>query len=104
MQHNTLKKLRRGHYSINAELDLHGLFVVEAKQALANFLYQCHQHDFRCIRIIHGKGNRSYQNKPVLKQKLSNWLRLRNDVLAYTPARLNDGGTGAIYVLLGKLK
>lgn len=100
MQHATMRKLRRGHYSVGAELDLHGMTVPVAKAALAEFLRQCRVNDVRCVRIIHGKGNNSFQQRPVLKGKLASWLQRRDEVLAYVSARPVDGGTGAVYVLL----
>jgi DNA-nicking Smr family endonuclease len=100
LQHQVLKKLRRGHYSVGAELDLHGYTVTEARQALSAFLEQCLQKNLRCVRIIHGKGNGSLNRLPVLKGKVNHWLRQRDEVLAFTSARPADGGTGALYVLL----
>lgn len=100
VQHSVMRKLRRGQFSIATELDLHGLRVEEARLALGQFLHHCRQHHHRCVRIIHGKGNRSLKQQPVLKGKVNHWLRQRNEVLAFCSARPIDGGTGAIYVLL----
>jgi DNA-nicking Smr family endonuclease len=100
LQHNVLRKLRRGHYHLDAELDLHGLRVEEARQALSHFLHHCLQEKRQCVRIIHGKGHSSQQNLPVLKVKVNHWLRQRSEVLAFCSARPADGGSGAIYVLL----
>ncbi len=100
LQHSVLRKLRRGHYSVGAELDLHGMRVVEARQALALFLQQAQACDTRVVRIVHGKGNGSLHKQPVLKGKVNHWLRQRIEVLAFCSARQVDGGTGAIYVLL----
>ncbi len=100
LQHNVLRKLRRGQYSVAAELDLHGLRVEEARQELSHFLYHCRLEGKRCLRIIHGKGNGSYQQQPILKGKVNYWLRQREEVLAFCSARPVDGGTGAIYVLV----
>lgn len=102
IQKQTLRKLRRGQYPIEAELDLHGMTVVIAQTALTDFLQRCHQTGRRCVRIIHGKGLGSKDKKPVIKNKLNNWLQKRDDVLAYCSARQVDGGTGAIYLLLKK--
>lgn len=96
----TLKKLRRGEFSIEAELDLHGRTKVEARAAIVEFLYFCHSHSLRCVRIIHGKGHGSQGKRPILKQYVNHWLRQRDDILAFSSARQVDGGTGAIYVLL----
>lgn len=95
-----LRKLKRGGWVIQAELDLHGLRSEEARLALAEFLLACARHDYRCVRIIHGKGLRSKNREPVLKQKLRHWLIQRDDVLAFCQARPHDGGSGAAIVLL----
>jgi DNA-nicking Smr family endonuclease len=100
LQHNVLRKLRRGQYAIGAELDLHGLTATEAREQLAAFLIACRSRDLRCVRIIHGKGNGSVQRRPVLKGKVNHWLQQRDEVLAFCSARPADGGTGAVYVLL----
>jgi len=95
-----LRKLKRGGWVIQGELDLHGLRADEARLALAGFLLHCARHDKRCVRIIHGKGLRSKNREPVLKHKLRHWLAQREDVLAYCQARPADGGSGAAIVLL----
>jgi len=100
LQQRTLKKLRRGMFVVGAELDLHGMTVPIARQAVADFLLECQLRRVQCGRIIHGKGRGSRHRNPVLKQKIGNWLRQRNEVLAYCSARRCDGGTGAVYVLL----
>ena len=100
LQHGIMRKLRRGQYAIGAELDLHGMTTAEARLALAAFLLHCRERDIRCVRVIHGKGNRSAQCRPVLKGKVNHWLRQRDEVLAFCSARPVDGGTGAVYVLL----
>lgn len=99
-QHRLLRKLRRGHFSIGAELDLHGLTVAQARTALSVFLKDCRLRDIRAVRIVHGKGRRSPRGMPVLKGKLDRWLRLRDEVVAFASAPGVDGGTGAVYVLL----
>lgn len=100
IQRSILRKLRRGHYSIGAELDLHGLIVSQAREAVVDFLHYCRDRSLRCVRIVHGKGYGSWQKQPILKGKLNHWLRQRDEVLAFCPARAVDGGTGAVYVLL----
>ncbi len=100
IQQRTLKKLRRGEFSIEAELDLHGRTKLEAREAIVEFLHFCHSHNLRCVRIIHGKGHGSLGKRPILKQYVNHWLRQRDDILAFCSARQVDGGTGAIYVLL----
>lgn len=100
LQHNVLRKLRRGQYSVNSELDLHGMIAAEAKVELVAFLNDSRRRGHRCVRIIHGKGNRSLNREPVLKGKVAHWLQQRDEVLAFCSARPIDGGTGAVYVLL----
>ena len=100
IQHKQFAKLRAGKVHLEAELDLHGMTIAKAEVALAQFLELCQQQHIRCIRIIHGKGWGSKDNKPVLKSKLNHWLRQSDAVLAYCSATIEDGGTGALYVLL----
>ena len=99
-QTSLLRKLRRGQIRIDAELDLHRLTRDQARAAIAQFLNGCVRHGKRCVRIIHGKGLGSFNKQPVLKGLVNHWLQQRNDVLAFCSARPNDGGTGALYVLL----
>lgn len=100
IQDATFRRLRRGAYRTDAELDLHGMRTDEARLAVARFLAEAGDRDARCVRIIHGKGLRSKGEGPVLKQRLDGWLRRRQDVLAFCSARREHGGTGAVYVLL----
>lgn len=99
---SVVRKLRRGQYAIQAELDLHGLRVPDAHTLLKQFLRECRLQDKRCVRVVHGKGLGSDGKIPVLKGKLNVWLRRHRDVLAFCSARPTDGGTGAVYVLLRK--
>ena len=100
VQRAVLTRLRRGHYRVQAELDLHGLSVREGKEALRGFLAEALQRDVRCVRIIHGKGLRSGPRGPVLKAMVTSVLRRSSYVLAFVSARGVDGGTGAVYALL----
>lgn len=100
LSRQTLRRLRRGEWHIQAELDLHGLTKVEAKHELAEFLHECKRRGGRCVRIIHGKGLGSRNREPVLKQHVRHWLTQRDEVLAYVSARPADGGDGAVVVLL----
>ncbi|HEV2269568.1 MAG TPA: Smr/MutS family protein [Steroidobacteraceae bacterium] len=100
IQPAVLRKLRRGDYRVQGEIDLHGLTVAEAKQALREFLAQALLRQWRCVRIVHGKGLRSGHRGPVLKGMVGAVLRKVGPVLAYVSARQVDGGTGAVYVLL----
>ena len=95
-----MRRLRRGQYAVQAEIDLHGHTVDEAKQALSDFLTYSQRSGFSCVRVIHGKGHRSPGKLPVLKPKVVKWLAQRDDIAAYSTARPVDGGTGALYVLL----
>jgi DNA-nicking Smr family endonuclease len=95
-----LKKLRRGHFAVEAELDLHGLAAHEARSELRDFLLEAVDRGMTCVRVIHGKGRRSGPRGPVLKAMVNHWLQRANVVLAFGSARPVDGGSGAIYVLL----
>lgn len=100
VQQTVLRKLRRGQFQVGATLDLHGMTVVVAREALAAFFQRTRRDGVSCVRIIHGKGNGSRHRGPVLKLKINHWLRQRDEVLAFCSARRVDGGTGALYVLL----
>jgi DNA-nicking Smr family endonuclease len=103
IQHKLFAKLRSGKIHIEAELDLHGMTIAKAEPTLGQFLELCQQEQIRFVRIIHGKGLGSKENKPVLKTKLNFWLRQSDAVLAFCSATVEDGGTGALYVLLRRL-
>ena len=97
---DVLTKLRRGHWSVQAEIDLHGHTSTEAHDALADFLVDARVHRLRCVRVIHGKGLTSPGREPVLKGKVRRWLAHWDDVLAYAEAPQHAGGGGAVLVLL----
>jgi len=99
VQKRVLRRLRRGHYAVQAELDLHGLTKDAARAELRAFINDCRTRDLRCVRIIHGKGLRSHNRGPVLKTLVDRWLRQLDEVIAFASARPMDGGTGAVYVL-----
>ncbi|MBI3560481.1 MAG: Smr/MutS family protein [Gammaproteobacteria bacterium] len=99
-----LRKLRRGQLRIDAELDLHRLNREQARTAISGFLTECVALQQRCVRIIHGKGLSSFNKHPVLKGLVNHWLQQRDEVLGFCSARPNDGGTGALYVLLRRRK
>ncbi|MDA8389543.1 MAG: Smr/MutS family protein [Gammaproteobacteria bacterium] len=101
---NWLRHVRRGRFAIERELDLHGLTVDQARSALGIFLREAVRDQRRCVRIIHGKGLRSMARLPVLKGCVNSWLRQRSEVLAFCSARPEDGGTGAVYVLLRRVR
>jgi DNA-nicking Smr family endonuclease len=98
----TLRKLARGSFAVQDELDLHGMTVAEAQVALQNFISDACIRGFTCVRIVHGKGLGSGERGPVLKRKVASLLRRWQQVLAFVSARQVDGGTGAVYVLLEK--
>jgi len=102
VQNSVIRKLRRGQYRVEAELDLHRLTANQAQKALLEFIIHCKRRHLRCVRIIHGKGLGSKDQRPVLKGRVNQWLQQWDDVLAFSSARPCDGGTGATYVLLRK--
>lgn len=95
-----VRKLRRGVWAIQAQLDLHGLRRDAARERLALFLRDAVRDGARCVRVVHGKGNGSPGREPVLKGKVRSWLVQKNEVIAFTQARAQDGGHGALLVLL----
>ena len=94
------RKLRRGYWSIQGEIDLHGLRSDDAREALATFVREAVRQGLRCVRVVHGKGLGSPGKTPVLKGKVHSWLVQKNDVLAFVQARGDEGGAGAVVVLL----
>ncbi|MEO8674921.1 MAG: Smr/MutS family protein, partial [Casimicrobiaceae bacterium] len=97
---DVLTKLRRGQWSVQGDLDLHGHTTDEAHDALADFLDDARAHGYRCVRVVHGKGLTSPNKEPVLKGKVRRWLSHWDDVLAYCEAPQHAGGGGAVLVLL----
>ena len=95
-----LKKLRRGQWVIQGQLDLHGQNREEARLSLVAFLNTSIKHGLRCVRIIHGKGLGSKNRVPVLKHKVREWLTKREEILAFCEAPPVDGGSGVLIVLL----
>ncbi|HSI57592.1 MAG TPA: Smr/MutS family protein [Ideonella sp.] len=97
---DVLVKLRRGHWAIQGQLDLHGLRRDEARDQLADFVRAAQQRGERCLRVVHGKGNGSPGRQPVLKAKVQRWLAQRREVIAFAQATGPQGGAGALIVLL----
>ena len=95
-----LVKLRRGHWVVQAVIDLHGMTTTEAHDALGDFLLDARNRGLRCVRVIHGKGLTSRNREPVLKGKVRRWLAQWDDVLAYSEAPQHAGGSGAVVALL----
>jgi DNA-nicking Smr family endonuclease len=100
LSRQVLRKLRRGHWVVQAEVDLHGLTRAEARAALGEFLREAMRRARRCVRIVHGKGLGSKNREPVLKGKVRGWLAQREEVLAFCQAPATQGGGGALLVLL----
>ena len=103
VDHRLAQRLHRGDFAIQAQCDLHGHTVEEAKAAMQRFVSQAHASGQRCVRVIHGRGRNSKDNRPVLKEQVQLWLshgRLSRLVLAFATAPAADGGAGAVYVLL----
>jgi DNA-nicking Smr family endonuclease len=99
-QSTQLRKLQRGHFGIQGELDLHGLSILQAETAVKRFISQANQQHFRCIKIVHGKGSGSNEPFPKLKNHINKLLRAHPEVLAFCSAKPHDGGVGAVYVLI----
>lgn len=97
---DVVRKLRRGHWVIQDQLDLHGMRRDEAREMVVEFLKQAAVRGIRCVRIVHGKGLGSVNNEPVLKKLVHKWLVQRADVIAFCQAKPADGGSGAVVVLL----
>lgn len=100
LQKNVLAKMRKGQFGLDAHIDLHGQSSDAAKRQLLLFLHDAVDDGCRCVLVIHGKGYRSQDNLPVLKNNLNLWLRQHRDVLAFCSAKPKDGGAGAVLVLL----
>lgn len=95
-----LQRLRRGHYAVQDELDLHHADARQAQALLREFMKQARHADIGCVRVIHGKGLHSASGAPLLKNMVDRLLRQHADVLAFHSAPANAGGTGAVLVLL----
>lgn len=100
---DVVRKLRRGHWALHGQLDLHGLRSDEAREVLSAFIQQARKQGWRCVRVVHGKGLGSPGKTPVLKDKTLRWLAQRQDVTAFVQARACDGGAGALMVLLSPM-
>lgn len=99
---DVLRKLRRGGWVIQAQVDLHGLARDAARERLAGFIHDAVRRGLRCVRVVHGKGLGSPGRQPVLKTRVPRWLAQHEPVLAFAQARAVDGGAGALVVLLGR--
>jgi DNA-nicking Smr family endonuclease len=94
------RKLRAGEWSIQREIDLHGMRSDEAREALGEFIREAGKQGVRCVRVVHGKGLGSPGRQPVLKAKVQRWLIQKSETLAFVQAKPAEGGAGALVVLL----
>ncbi len=99
---DVLRRLRKGDWAIQREIDLHGLRQGEARDALSAFVHTAHKAGLRCVRVVHGKGLGSPGKEPVLRNRVRHWLVQKREVLAFVQARPADGGAGALVVLLDR--
>ena len=97
---DVVRKLRRGGWRLQGQIDLHGLRREDARQALADFIREANKQGWRCVRVVHGKGLGSPGKTPVLKGRVQSWLVQKKEVLAFVQARPAEGGAGALVVLL----
>jgi len=100
---DVVTRLRRGHWALQGQIDLHGYNRDEARLMLADWLRECHRRGMRCLRVVHGKGHGSPGKQPVLKAKVQRWLAQREEVIAFAQASGPQGGAGALVVLLAGL-
>ena len=104
IQKSLLKQIRNGKLPINDRLDLHGYTRDKARKTLLEFIHHAQQNDFKLVCVVHGKGHHSEDGRPVLKAMVNKWLQNIDMVLAFTTAQAQDGGTGAVYVLIKRLQ
>ena len=105
IQHKQLLQLKKGKIPISASIDLHEKNRIEARELLVHCIYNAQQNHHKCIKIVHGKGNSTPENiYPIMKNYTYSLLKKHQEVLAFCSAKYNDGGTGAVYVLLKKGK
>jgi DNA-nicking Smr family endonuclease len=97
---NTQRQLRRGKIAVQDDIDLHGMTIAQAEPELSNFIQESLHYGLHCVRVVHGKGLSSAGGEPVIKPNVNRWLRQWSDILGFCPALQQDGGSGAVYVLL----
>lgn len=95
-----VKRLRRGAWAVQGQIDLHGFRTEEARSELAQFIQLATKKEWRCVRVVYGKGHGSPGKVPVLKTKVHRWLVQKQEVMAFVQARPSEGGAGALIVLL----
>lgn len=98
------QRLRKGHWAVQGQIDLHGLRTDEARETLGRFVHDCHAQGLRCVRVVHGKGLGSPGKTPVLKDKVRRWLVQKSEVVAFVQSPPSHGGAGALLVLLQPVK
>lgn len=104
IQTDVTRKLRAGEWSIQRQIDLHGMRSDEAREALGSFIREANRQGVRCVRVVHGKGLGSPGRQPVLKAKVQRWLIQKNETLAFVQAKPSEGGAGALVVLLAPVR
>ncbi|MEF8793781.1 Smr/MutS family protein [Thiohalorhabdus sp.] len=102
LQAKVKRRLRAGHMPVEGAIDLHGMRVEEAREALGTFLHGALGRSWRCVRVVHGKGRGSPGGEGILRRKIQGWLSQRKEVLAFASCPARDGGNGAVYVLLSR--
>ena len=102
IQNGVFKSLRLGKYGYDAKIDLHNHTVAEARLALYDFIQECIRYDLRTVMILHGKGGRTGDNIATIKSHAVHWLQCMPQIMAFHSAPSNQGGAGALYVLLAK--
>lgn len=104
IQFSLLKRLKQGHIPWEQGLDLHGYTVDQARDLLSKFIYEARRDQNRCVLVVHGKAHTSESQQALIKSYVNEWLQRLTGVLAFCSAQPKDGGTGALYVLLQKIK
>ncbi len=100
---DVVSRLRKGHWALQGQIDLHGCTRDEARELLAGYIRESHRRGLRCLRVVHGKGHGSPGRQPVLKAKVQRWLAQCGEVIAFAQASGPQGGAGALMVLLAGL-
>ena len=104
IQLKLMKRLKQGHVPWDAGLDLHGYTLDDARDELSGFIRECSIRQFRCVMVVHGKAYSGEGQLPLMKSYVNDWLRQMPQVIAFSSAQPKDGGTGALYVLLKRVK
>ena len=97
---DVVRKLRKGYWPVQDELDLHGLRRDGARDAIGDFLHKAGKRKLRCVCVIHGKGLGSAGGEPVLRSMVHSWLEQKDEVIAFCAANVDGRSHGALIVLL----